>query len=194
MADQRTTAYVVAGVLAVGGVGLVIMALNQQAGPPTPGQWSDPYVPGFPTNPQIPLGGTFHVLNPKIKYAGPGIDTFTYLQAKQVYQGQEVSVMGSGVAGVHVGPATSLTEFPLVSATQPQPAGEPAGSLMMGPWPGLRNAAGNIPTPICGKPPVPGPGYIYLQVYQKDAGDGFSAPTCNKRTLIRQVRWACTFV
>jgi hypothetical protein len=194
VANERTTAYVVAGVLAVGGVGLVIMALQQQSGPGTPGhEWSPPYVPGFPSGgtAQIPLGSTFHVLTPKIKYKGPGFDAFTYLQVKQ----SGISVMGSGVAGTHVGPSGVLAEFDLVSPTQPQPAGEPPQSLMAGPWPGLRDpSTGNIPTPVCGRPAVAGPGDIYLEVYQKDSGDGYSAPTCNKRTLIKSAHWSCTFV
>lgn len=196
MAD-KTTAYVAAGVLGVAGVGLVLLGLGKKGGAPVPGEWSPPYVPGQATGATIEIhtGGTVHVLAPKIKYRGPATQVFTYLQVKQAYQGQEVSVMGSGVAGVSIGPADTLTEFDLVSPTQPEPPGEPAQSLMAGQWPGLRDAAGNIPTPICGKPADPTqPGKMYLEVYAKGDGDGFSAPTCNKRVLIMASSWPVKFI
>jgi hypothetical protein len=205
MADNKTGAYIAAGVLAVGGIGLVIVALSQGRGGVPGHDFSDPYVPGMPagTTPTIHLTDlAFFVVAPKIKYAGPGIDAFTYLQVKQPYQGMEVSVMGSGVAGVHLAPASVLTDMNLVSPDQVEPPGFPAQSLGACKWPGCGDPYGCTPgspgcvfhTPVCGKPAVAGPGYIYLQVYQKDAGDGYSAPTCNKRTLIKQARWACTFV
>jgi hypothetical protein len=94
-----------------------------------------------------------------------------------------VSVYGSGVAGVHVGPADTLTEFDLVSPQQPQPEGAQPQSLTAYPYPGT------VPTPVCGVHPEAGPATVWLTVYGKkhvSDADGFSSPTCMQRVVVKR--------
>jgi hypothetical protein len=137
----------------------------------------------------LQAGKPIQLYNPSIEYDGPGIDVFTYLSIRQQLGGSQVTVYGSGVAGVHVGPSSGLRPFRLVSDTQPQPADGTCNrdGKIAGPWmcAYIWGSPSTRSTPICGAPPVLGPADIWVECFFKasDSGngadaDGFSSPTC----------------
>ena len=177
----------ISALLAIGGVGMIVLWAMQrgQEGhgdlkPIAPGEFmSLPISPALEGSAVTPLliGQVLAVTRPSVIYQGPGRDTFTYAQIKQNIGpgGQAVTVYGSGVAGVHVGPASEPTVFDLVAEDQPQTPGCPQYGLCMEGWPGTGVS------PICGMPPRAGYADVYLQVYQirdPQDGDGFTSPTC----------------
>lgn len=201
MSRDNTAAIVMGGVLGLTGVGVLLYAMSQQGrsnipiGSLLPGEAaSDPYCQSIdllPGQVEIPLQSAgpgqiiFAGTDPRINYSGPGRDTFTNLSFFQKQAGRWVCVAASGLAAVHVGPADSLTAFPLVSPQQPQPSGCPSQSLCVYAWPGT------APAPICGAHPLPGPANVVLQVYEKRTaadGDGFTSPTCNPMRVAIKVR------
>ena len=109
--------------------------------------------------------------------------------------------MGSGIAGVHVGPASAETVFNLVADDQPQPEGDPGPRLLAYNWPGPCIPVGGCPPgipscPISGAPPVAGYADVLLEIYQNEAqsgdpadADGFSSPTYNGRVPIMFKRY-----
>lgn len=137
---------------------------------------------------RIPLqiGQKLALQTPIVGYAGPGRNTYTYariLQQMGVGAGQWVTVYGSGVAGVHIGPAASVFNFPLVSPTEVQDPLYPPGSLVLEQYPGPPA------TSISGAPPELGAGTLILEIYQRATtadGDGFASPTENGRLPIRR--------
>jgi len=141
----------VAGVVGAGGVALIVWAIARGQGIPLP-----PLAPlnpgesmGRPFSASLDSSGVIHlrrgdllsVLNPTAEYEGPGRDTFSYCSVVQLQGRQWVTVYGSGVAGVHVGPSQSLAAWPLVSVDQLQPPGCAPQSLCMFPWPGPQPAS-----------------------------------------------------
>lgn len=190
-----TEGEIVGGILAVSGIAL---ALKYMFGAPTAlvssggGGGGSQLAPlganEFMSNPiapileqpgviALPIGHPFVVADPTVQYQGAGRNTYAYLQIKQQRNGQWITVYGSGVAGVFVGPSPSTYRiYPLVAGDQPQPGNYPAQSLVAFAWPGPQH------TPISGAPPVKGPGSVYLEVYQlldpaRDGVDGFASPT-----------------
>lgn len=185
--------------LGLGGFAAIVYALTRSL-PGAPG--SAPLNPGegmtnlhaanleapTPGGLQIAITGAVEIpyisaVRPRVTYVGPGRDTFTYFAIRQVQRGALVTVYASGVAGVHVGPASVPMVFDLVSPSQPQPEGCPAQSLCANAWPGFPE------NPVCGAPPIPGPASVYLEIYERrypvDA-DGFSNPSCNDRRWVAQ--------
>jgi hypothetical protein len=177
--------YAVSGIFLLLGVGAILLWAKQK--PQTgygdmkqiaPGEFiSMPISPTLEGGDVIAMriGQTIPAMIPSVMYQGPGRDTFSYFRIVQNQGGQEVTVQGSGVAGVHVGPCDEPSVFYLVSPDQVQPPGCPAQALCAYTWPGP------IPTPICGAPPQPGYATALLEIYQVGApqdADGFSSPTC----------------
>lgn len=192
--------YAIAGLLALGGVGLMLLAFRGRdplggLNPWRPGE--DPQdlrSPNLDGAGQIAVrrGDPFAALRPTVKYGGPGRDVYTYFRIVQNQGGTWVTVYGSGVAGVHVGPpnpgvTSALTEYYLVSPQEVQP-NFPAcvsQSLCAFPHPGS-----NV-SPICGAPAQPGAAMAVLEIYENQSlsgnpadADGFSSPTCNPRVAI----------
>ncbi len=184
--------------LGAGGLLLIVLGLRGGRAPisgvrgPRPGEsWGEPFSRAFEQEIgriQIPAAmaqpNTFPIsmVRPQWLYQGPGRNAYSHFRLLQVQRGQLVTVYGSGVAGVHVGPAARPTVFDLVSPTQPQPPGCQPQSLCAFPWPGVP------PTPIAGAPPQPGYADAYLEIYEDAAlsgdprdADGFSSPTFNNR-------------
>lgn len=130
--------------------------------------------------------GFIIVTRPTVRYLGPGRNAYTTVQIKQYQLGQWVTVYGSGIAGSLLAPATILTPYDLVPASQPQPAGCPSQALCAQRW------QGDWMNPICGAPPVPGVADVHLEIYERryqvDA-DGYSSPSCNatRKPVARRV-------
>jgi len=186
--------------LAVSGVGMILWFLKGKAavgyGPlkkiSATELMSMPIAPGLESDRAyaIKIGQRYDVPNPTVQYQGPGRDTYAYLRAVQIQGTQEVTVMGSGIAGVHVGPASEPTIFNLVAEDQPQPEGPPAATLLAYNWPGP------TPCPISGAPPVAGYADVLLEIYQNQTesgdprdADGFSSPTYNGRVPVQVKRY-----
>ncbi len=194
----RSDVLVLAGILGVGGIVLVLMGLGKkqpgdQFGP------LNPLAPGEvmsdPMSPSLEIGGTFDVApgslvsasRPVVTYQGAGRDTFSYMRVVQWRNGVWVTVQGSGVAGVHIGPAEVQTTYDLVSPNEIQPPGCQPQSLCGFPWPGPGPTSGQI----CGAPPQAGFGHVLLEIYEMrnpsvDGIDGRASPTCNPRVAIRR--------
>ena len=182
--------YAVSGLMVVGGLAIVMWSLMQKKElgygalkPITANELMS--VPLSPTleggTITVRIGTPITIMNPSVMYQGPGRNTYTYARIVQTIGGQEVSVYGSGVAGVFVGPATTPMAFSLIAAEQPQPSGCPKQALCA-----YAYGASQLPVGwICGAPPVPGPATVILEIHQnaqqsgraQDA-DGFSSPTC----------------
>lgn len=213
MADvtkTRNEVIVLSGLLIAGGLALVLSGLKKGSGGGggndqfgrlagiLPGEsMGDPLVDGFGVG-VVPLqiGQRLGVLNPTVAYAGPGRDTFTYFRIVQRIgpfgADQWQTVYASGVAGVRIGPASSVQVFPLVSPTQEQPPGCPAQSLCVFPW--VQGQDPNFPPGwgICGAPPRLGAATALLEIYQRtgpEDADGFAEPTCNGRVPVRRSVW-----
>lgn len=186
--------------LAVSGVGMILWFLKGKAAVgygalkkiSADELMSMPIAPGLESDIAIALkiGQILEIPNPTVMYEGPGRDTYTYLRAVQIQGTQEVTVMGSGLAGVHVGPAGDPTIFNLVAEDQAQPVGPPRAALLAYNWPGP------TPCPISGAPPVVGYADVLLEIYQNQTesgdprdADGFSSPTYNGRVPIQVKRY-----
>lgn len=182
----RPEVMAISALLAAGGVGMILLWAMQRSEKGygdlrqiAPGElMSQPISPTLEGSGvvSIRIGEGIAALMPTVMYVGPGRDTFSYFQVKQRQYGEAVTVYGSGVAGVHVGPAAEPMVFPLVAADQPQPGGCPAQALCAFNYPGPPGAEN-----ICGGPPMPGYGDAYLEIYQRQDpqdGDGFASPTC----------------
>ncbi len=187
--------YAISGVLALGGIGLIVLGFRGgvslgATGPLRPGETLDTLrSPNLDAAGQIvvSIGDPIAAQRPTARYSGPGRDTYTYFRILQQFGGQWVTVYGSGVAGVHVGPPSgpsALTEYYLVAPNEVQPpfAQCVAQSLCAFIWPGAEVSN------ICGRAPRPGPATAVLEVYQNQHlsgnaadADGFSSPTCNSR-------------
>lgn len=208
----RTEVMVVAGLMAVGGVALILLALRKGI--------SGAFGPLAPLGPgesltdirsaNLDAAGVLTLqahgvqglpaLDPTVIYQGAGRDTFSYFQVKQFQSGQWVTVYGSGVAGVHVGPAPIPTRYHLVSAEECQPTGCPSLSLCAFPWPGNVGVSGLCQgspitqvTPICGAAPIPGHAVAAIEIYERKTaadGDGFTSPTCNPRIPVARREFA----
>ncbi len=189
--------------MALGGVGMVLWFLKSKAvsgyGPlkkiTATELMSMPIAAGLESDMAIALkiGQILEIPNPTVMYEGPGRDTFSYLRAVQLQGTQEVTVMGSGIAGVHVGPASEPTVFNLVAEDQPQPVGPARAALLAYNWPGPPGATPSDPSPcpISGAPPQVGYADVLLEIYQKQAdsgdprdADGFASPTYNGRVPV----------
>ena len=176
----------------IGGLALLLMNLGkgEPVNPPPPGSVFRDLTAALLSTPStidVVRGQPIMLVDPTVLYQGPGMDTYTYFQVKQIQNGVKVSVQGSGVAGVHVGPATTLPPFHLVAADQPEPPDCPARGLCAYVWPGPE------PAPICGAPPQPGYADAYLEIYQRrdpQDHDGFASPTCNGRIPIMRLKLA----
>jgi hypothetical protein len=219
MADivSTTTREEVIGLAALAGLtglGIIVVGLQKPAGPPLPpgSSLSPPIIStgtigttpvNFPANGgtlTLPATGTLTIINPQVRYSGPSFSVYTYAQIKQIINGTPVTVFGSGVAGIAVGPASSPTLFPLVRSDQVQPTGPPGPYLTLYPWPGPSTTV----AAICGAPPKPGiPGSLHVQIYgdQTETGNpadtnGYSSPTCNNRKFFVEYVWpgSITFV
>ena len=186
---QRTEIIAIAAAVGLGGVALILLGLKGKAGigglaPLGPGEFMGSPASAFLEGTgviTVPVMGAIAATRPQVQYSGPGRDAYTYFRIVQNQGGRAVTVYGSGVAGVHVGPANTPTTFDLVSPSQPEPPGCPAQALCAYPWPGV------LPTPICGGPPRPGPADAVLEVYERRTAadaDGFSSPTCNGRVPV----------
>lgn len=145
---------------------------------------------------QVKIGQPFTIAGLYANYnggtgGGPGLNCYTYMQIKQVINGQWVSVYGSGVAGVFVGnPADrppGQTQYVLVSPNQSQPDGTTGNKLTAYIAPGGAPDSAGKPggTPVCGALPLKTQlATLYIEVYpQIDPTNGsaainFSAPTC----------------
>jgi len=191
MADNKTLGVA----LGIGGLVLVGIALASggKGGQPIPEGHKFgriiTEIDGIAGTIHLQAGKPLMLYNPAVEYQGPGIDVFTYFSLRQRQGGSDVTVYGSGVAGVHVGPAGSMMAFRLVSDTQPQPADGTCNrdGKSAGPWMCcyIWGSPSTRPTPICGAPPVAGPADILIECFLKaaDSGnpadaDGFSSPTC----------------
>lgn len=182
-----------AAALGIGGIVLIVMATRKQGpsiptNPLGPGEsLGDLTSPTFSGQVALPItlarGANLAALRPTVVYQGPGRDTFSYFRVMQVQGGVWTTVYGSGVAGVHVGPASTPTRYDLVSPDEIQPTGCPSQSLCALIYPGP------LTTPICGAPPQAGPATAVLEIYElkfpADA-DGFSAPTCVHEGALRK--------
>lgn len=199
---------VIAGLLAAGGIALVLSGLSKGGTLPPGDSGSDAFGPlaairageslGAVTNANIGVGVTpiqvgnlLALTMPVVSYAGPGRDTYTYFRIVQqqyvygaVLDPRWITVQGSGVAGVHIGPSANIQNFPLVSPDEVQPEGAPPQSLVAYPYPGP------TPTPIAGARPQLGRATALLEIYQRGSGadgsDGFASPTMNGRIPIRR--------
>ncbi len=202
---------VFAGLLGAAGITLIVFGLQGSRFllfPLRPGEkMGDLTSPSFRDGElkRVTIGDPIVCASPTVQYEGAGRDVYTYFSVQQRQQGQWVTVYGSGVAGVHVGPpnpgvTSALTRYYLVSDTEDQNiAGTlngraydlhfPIRSLGALPWPGSP-----LVSPICGAPPVPGPASAVLLVYQNQSlsndaadADGFSSPTCGS-ALVNHAR------
>lgn len=201
----------VAGILGLGGIGLIVWALTQQGKETGPGPVAPPCFGGTLRNlrcltldqmadgtPALITEATdegiimAQVVAPTIEYQGPGGDTFTGFFITQRIGGEDVTVAASGLAAVHVGPSTGgFMTFPLVSPDQPEPPGCRPQALCAYPWPGTKSAVF-----ICGTPPQPGPADAWIEVFQRCTTadvDGFASPTCNPRVPIHVRKWPGKF-
>jgi len=108
----------------------------------------------------VPIGQNIIAADPKVTYAGPGMDTYSYCRIVQQRSGQWVTVQGSGVAGVHIGPPngpSTAAEYEL--ADEPVvPCGD-HNDLCAIVYPGPDA------TPISGAPPLPGAAMAVLEIY-----------------------------
>ena len=192
--------YAIAGLLGFSGVALILLAFRGKdplggLNPWRPGE--DPQnlrSPNLDASGQITVqrGAPVAALRPTVEYGGPGRDVYTYFRIVQEQGGTWVTVYGSGVAGVHVGPpnpgvTSALTEYYLVAPTEVQPpfAQCVAQSLCAFPWPGTQVSN------ICGAPAQAGSAMAVLEIYENASlsgnpadADGFSSPTCNNRVAI----------
>jgi hypothetical protein len=205
---KRSEVIALAGVIGLGGIGLIIYALTRPApGAPSAGtlkpgeSMTNLHAANLDTNFVIPVqlpftmdtwAGIFSIqaIRPQVTYVGPGRNTYTYAAVRQLQNGQLVTVAASGLAPVHIGPASTPTVFDLVSPTQQQPSGCQAQALCVYPWPGT-----NV-NPICGAPAQAGPADLYLEIYQEqaDSGDsrdatGVGSPSCLNRRFVIQKRY-----
>jgi hypothetical protein len=182
-----------AAVAAIGGGALLVFLATRKGGdgalaPLKPGETLDSlYTPTLDSSSsviEVTIGQPFPVLNPQARYGGSptGRDTYTHFRIVQ----NDITVYGSGVAGVHLGVPdgpVAPQQYYLVSPNEPQPAGCPAGQhLCCFPWPGLP------PTPICGAAPRPGLATGIFEIYEcsHPVGDPqhdrcFESPSCIAR-------------
>lgn len=192
--------YAISALLGLSGVALIIFALRGKDPLGGLNPWRPGEDPQDLRSPNLELAGQiavsrgtpFAALRPTLKYGGPGRDVYTYFRIVQNQGGTWVTVYGSGVAGVHVGPpnpgvTSALTEYYLVSPQEVQPPFPQcvAQSLCAFPWPGA-----NVSN-ICGAPAQPGNATAVLEIYENQSqsgnpadADGFSSPTCNNRVAI----------
>jgi len=188
---QGSGVAVVSAGLVAGGLALLLFSLTKKDGiaPVPEGKLETPTSVSLvgPNAITVAIGATIPILDPIARYQGSGRDTYTHFRVVQVQNGVRVTVQGSGIAGVHVGPAATLTPYHLVAFDQPQPPDCPQQTLCAYPWPGPS------PAPICGAPPVPGYADAYLEIYQKkdpQDWDGFASPTCNGRVPVARLQIA----
>lgn len=203
--DNETLA--LSGLLALGGLSLIVYGLTRggsESGPtiptrpPVPGdQWGVPIAPEFEGQGQVrvPIGEYLKARQPSVEYQGPGRNAYTSLLILQRSGSQWATVYASGVAGSRMFTAARLTRYGLVAPGQPQPDGSVGPELWAYPWPGT--AVG----PICGMAPQPGPATAVLAVYGVQSEtyegcapacppdsapdyDGFASPTCNPRLAV----------
>lgn len=204
MADvikSRNEVLALSGLLVVGGMALVLSGLSNKGGG---GGASDefgklaavhpdetvgvPTVAGIGTGVlPVQIGQPFALVNPTVSYAGPGRDTYTHMRVVQFRNSHWITVYGTGVGGVHVGPSNEVRNFALISPDELQPPGCPPQSLCAFPWPGAEVS------PINGAPADLGKATVLLEIYQNSQqsgnpadADGFSSPTYNNRIPIRR--------
>lgn len=209
--------YALAAVLGIGGAAILLLALSGAGG-----EAEDSLVNGgtmekphssLDDSPVIKvslaswadgkIGNIVKASLPWVFYDGPGQNTYTYLRVVQ----NNITVMGSGVAGIWVGPSnerggcdtppcpTADKKYALVAPNQPQPNPDQScpqwGQTNTGSWldawmfPGpwcIDAGQKRFPTPICnGQYPRIGAADVYLEIYQKkypNDVDGFAAPIC----------------
>lgn len=209
------------GLMILGGSFLVLKGLKGDDGPPVPTRppqpgdvWGIPTAPALEQpgqirinvtrtgNPSSPIAGPYLKIDrPQVSWHGPsyGREAFTsaYIVQKQA-SGVWASVYGSGVANAGMHNVAGNTPQLLVREDQLQPDGTRSPQLWLYPWPGTNVG------PICGAPPMEGPGTLVLAVYglqddscflctQDEGGcdplcspdwDGFSSPTCSQRSAV----------
>lgn len=186
MSDKR----LLAGGLIIGGGILLYIFLK---GRPVPFCILAPLLPGENlaalTSPALAGSGQLRlsrgtpivVTMPSVRYMGSGRDAYSYFRVVQQQNGIWVTIYGSGIAGTHLGPATTWQTYALVPPDVPQPPGCPSQSLCTFAWPGPE------PTPICGAPPQSGVATGLLEIYERRTpadADGYSSPTCNPRVPV----------
>ncbi len=203
----------IAGLLAVGGIALVLIGMGQGAGPgPVQEQLagltfqrlatpSNPNSTVSPTSGVLrpartgaidpttgqPLYETITVVNPTYVYQGPGKSIFAFarLVSNNIY-GNNATVFGSGLSGSFTGvSATPITRpmVPIVTGSPPQPSGC-LGAGSVTPDLCMVEWPGAGPINICGVPAVPGTmASLVLEIW---AFDGiYTNTSCGAKNLIR---------
>lgn len=199
MANDEALA--IAALAGVAGVGLLVIGFAKGGGDQhhlRPDEAMDPPIaPGLQSGGMIPVlyPQPITIHNPTVNYSGNGRKTYAYMNVKQ----GGVTVYGSGIANNEVGPAASLTTYPLVPANECQcvgtnPCGDQSPTLTAYAWPGT-DPCGMNSVPICGRPAVVGPADVSIEIYEDSSESGFPndgvgyspAPTCSTppRTPIR---------
>ena len=216
----RDEVLILAGLLGLAGIGALL--LNGSSGSGGGANTSSPCAPqGAPAslgnphavdqpapNAHVPLtrGQQFFLHELSTTYTETfAIDVYTYAQITQ----NGVTVYGSGVAGVAVGPISQpdpcmgdinqMYNTALVSPCQPQIGGGVGNYLSLQPWEPATGPSNGLTPPICGRAAVVGPADLEILIYgnQAETGNpadggigaaaGFGSPTCNGRKCIRKI-------
>ncbi len=186
----------IAGLLAVGGIALVLIGMGQGAGPgPVPEKFGSltfariatPSNPGSNVGPgsgtlNVTAGETITVVNPTYVYQGGGKDIFAFARIVQnnAY-GNNITVQGSGLSVSRAMQSATPTAQKMVPIANAQPggclnAGTNTFDLCMVPWPGAAQIS------ICGAPAQLGPATLLLEIW---AFDGvYQNSSCRAVTLL----------
>ena len=183
-ANDGTEVYIIAGLLAVGGLALLLTSGGGTTPQPKPGDvWGAITLPNGPAaGTNVKIGNTLKLNKPSVVYSGPGVDTYTYITLKRA---DKRIVYSGGLAALHLPPTATPMVYSLVSEQQQQPDGTIGPIMELMPFPGP------APTPSCGVMPAPGLHSLVVEIYGRKnpglAGDDpeqFASPGCNPRAFM----------
>lgn len=198
--EIRPEVLAVAGLLAVGGIALIILGMGE-------GQGAEGFTsltsPSLVTPQTVPivfgnalLSGSALATVPTYMYRGPARNVFGYFRIEQKQGTITATVYGSGLTGAALPDTPTPTLYRFVppdvngqgylQPTGCPNAGQRTFDLCAKSYPGGVLAMGV--TDICGFYPVPGPADAVLELYgDTRPGEGYEPPTCTGRIpLARQ--------